>query len=186
MVVRMAVKALCVVAHPDDCIIFAWPFIERFNEFDWTILYLTYSEQDDRAQEVQIFWQQRNVKTHFLGNVDTYLDMENNKLSFDAEKAYRDIKQFSQDYDLLLTHDSWGDYGHIHHKFVHECVVTVNKPKLFFATARDANFECERTAQIDLVEIPLHAEVVSGFQDCHVGRYNISTDVMQYINERLN
>ena len=182
----MAVKALCVVAHPDDCIIFAWPFIERFNEFDWTVLYLTYNEYDDRAQEVQKFWQRRNVATHFLGNVDTYLDMENNKLSFDAEKAYQDIKQFSRDYDLLLTHDSLGDYGHIHHKFVHECVITVNKPKLFFASQHDSNFECERTEQIDFAEIPLHAEVVSGFLDCHVGRYNISTDVMQYINEKLS
>jgi LmbE family N-acetylglucosaminyl deacetylase len=186
MVVRMALKALCVVAHPDDCIIFAWPFIERFSEFDWTVLYLTYNEQDDRAQEVKKFWQKRNVATQFLGNVDTYLDMENNKLSFDAEKAYRDIKQFAQNYDLLLTHDSMGDYGHIHHKFVHECVVAVNKPKLFFATAQDANFECERTEHLDLAEIPLHADVVSGFQDANIGRYSISVDVMQYINERLN
>ena len=182
----MVTKALCVVAHPDDCIIFAWPFIEQFHEFEWIILYLTYSELDDRAQEVKKFWQKRNVKTHFLGNVDTYLDMEHNQLSFDAEQAYQDIKQFARDYDLLLTHDSWGDYGHIHHKFVHECVVAVNKPKLFFANQQDSNYECERRENLDLTEIPLHADVVSGFQDAHVGRYNMSADVMQYINERLN
>ena len=179
-------KALCVVAHPDDCIIFAWPFIEQHPKFDWSIVYMTYQECDDRAQEVKTFWNKRDIPVEFLGHTDDYRDMEAGTLSFDEGSALLSIMDRCSKSDIILTHSQDGDYGHIHHKFVHECVVTVNKPKLFFATVQEANFECERKAQIDLAEIPLHAEVVSGFQDCDVGRYNISTDVMQYINERLN
>ena len=31
------IKALCVVAHPDDCVIFAKPFIDTHKQYDWNI-----------------------------------------------------------------------------------------------------------------------------------------------------
>lgn len=179
----MAMKTLCVVAHPDDCIIFAWPFIETFYYFDWTILYLTYNEQDERAQEVKNFWKRRNVNTYFLGNIDTYLDMENNQISFDTVKATEKIIEFTKDYDIILTHDSAGDYGHIHHKFVHSCVDLTKKAKIFFAKQEESNFECNRKEVLNLEEIPLHSEVVSGFKDSQIGRYNMSTEAKRLINQ---
>ena len=60
-------KALCVVAHPDDCVIFAWPFIEAHPEFEWTIVYLTYTFFDSRAKEIQSYWDKRGITTTFLG-----------------------------------------------------------------------------------------------------------------------
>jgi LmbE family N-acetylglucosaminyl deacetylase len=77
-------KALCVVAHPDDCVIFARPFIEQYSKFEWTILYLTYTSYDSRAMEMTAYWRKRNVITVNLGFIDDYRDMENNLVSFNT------------------------------------------------------------------------------------------------------
>jgi LmbE family N-acetylglucosaminyl deacetylase len=175
-------KALCAVAHPDDCIIFAWPFIEYAKKFDWTILYLTYSEQDSRAQEVKKFWNNRNIPTKFLGHVDTYKDMESNNLSFDVLTASWQIAGYVKDYDLLLTHDSHGDYGHIHHKFVHDRVIESTKPKVYFANQQEQNFECRRKTPLNLDDLPLHREVISEFDDVETGRYFLTESAKELLN----
>jgi LmbE family N-acetylglucosaminyl deacetylase len=175
-------KALCAVAHPDDCIIFAWPFIEYANQFDWTILYLTYSEQEPRAKEIKKFWDDRNIPAIFLGYIDTYKDMENNKLSFDVLTAAWQIAGYVKDYDLLLTHDRNGDYGHIHHKFVHDRVNESTKPKVYFANQQEQNFECRRTTPLNLDDLPLHREVISEFDDIETGRYLLTEDAKELLN----
>ena len=173
----MAINALCVVAHPDDCIIFAWPFIEEHKDFDWHILYLTYSVGDDRAEEVTKFWNKRGITVEFLGNIDDYRDMETEILSFDEGQALLSIMNRSSTYDLVLTHAQDGDYGHIHHKFVHNCVIASDRPTVFFASQQNANLTCTRIEELDLAEIPLHADVVKDFQGIETGNY--------YINEKV-
>lgn len=175
MVVRMAINALCVVAHPDDCIIFAWPFIEKYKHFNWSILYLTYQEGDNfRADEIKSFWNKRNILVEFLGNVDDYRDMESGILSFDEGSSLLNIMNRCGQYDLILTHAQDGDYGHIHHKFVHNCVIASDKPAVFFANWQDKNLTCSRQEQLDLLEIPLHADVVRDFQNIENGNYLVT------------
>lgn len=167
----MKQRALCVVAHPDDCIIFARPFIHWFNNFDWTILYLTYNEKDARGKEVLEYWTKRGVAVKFLGHGDDYRDMSTGKISFDGATAYKQIVEEAEKHDLLLTHNEDGDYGHIHHKFVNICVAPVNKPKVYFARQQESNYICELNENINLDEIPLHKDVVSQFQNINLGRY---------------
>ena len=155
-------KALCVVAHPDDCIIFAWPFIEYADQFDWTILYLTYNEQDQRAQEVKKFWDNRNIPTIFLGHVDTYKDMENNKLSFAVLTAAWQIAGHVKDYDLLLTHDRNGDYGHIHHRVVHDAVKDHPGLITFAPPGQGTTYILPKDAY-SLDELPMHRDIIAGF-----------------------
>lgn len=175
-------KAICVVAHPDDCVIFARPFIEQYSEFDWTILYLTYSSYDPRAMEMTAYWQRRNVSTVNLGFVDDYRDMENNLVSFNAEQAQREIFNISSKYDLLLTHNPDGDYGHIHHKFVSDSVQPVSKPKVYFAKFEQSNMECCSVGDINLMELPLHRAVVSSFENINVGRYAADQLAQELLN----
>jgi LmbE family N-acetylglucosaminyl deacetylase len=111
-----------VVAHPDDCVIFAYSFIHNHPAVDWTILYLTYTHWDYRGSELCAFWNQRNIHTVFLGYVDDWHDIENKKISFDTDQAQREIQGIIKDFDLVLTHNSQGEYGHLHHVFVHNCV----------------------------------------------------------------
>jgi len=174
--------ALCVVAHPDDCVIFARPFIEQYSEFEWTILYLTYSSYDPRAMEMTSYWRQRNVSTVNLGFADDYRDMENNLVSFNAEQAQREIFNISSKYDLLLTHNPDGDYGHIHHTFVNNSVHPVPKPKVYFAKYEQSNMECCAAGDINLTELPLHREVVSGFENINVGRYAADQAARELLN----
>ena len=78
-------KAMVMVAHPDDCVIFAYSFMHQYRQLDWTVCYLTYTESDARGHEFAEFWQRRGVATKFLGYVDDYRDIEANKISFDIE-----------------------------------------------------------------------------------------------------
>jgi hypothetical protein len=121
--------------------------------------------------EMTAYWRRRNVSTVNLGFTDDYRDMENNLVSFNVEQAQREIFNISGKYDLLLTHNPDGDYGHIHHTFVSDSVQPVSKPKVYFAKYEQSNMECCATSDINLTELPLHREVVSGFENINVGRY---------------
>jgi len=178
-------KALCIVAHPDDCIIFAWPLIEHFKKFDWTILYVTYNSISKRGNEISHFWNKRNVATIMLGHNDTYLDMINNKISFDTDAAHSQILSIAKSFDLLLTHDQLGDYDHIHHKFVHSAVVECKKPTIFFANYETHNTTFVRKSNLDLSELPLHADVISGFQNIEIGRYFIDENVKALLDVQI-
>ena len=73
-------RAACLVAHPDDCAIFAWPFMEAHPEFEWTNVYLTYTDWDPRAQEAAKFWADKNIPTVFLGFLDEWESVKDGKL----------------------------------------------------------------------------------------------------------
>jgi LmbE family N-acetylglucosaminyl deacetylase len=156
-------KALCMVAHPDDCVIFGYSYIHNHPEYDWTIGYLTYTESDSRGAELAAFWRCRNIPTVFLGYVDDYRDLETGQLSFDAVQAEQDIQQLTQQYDLVLTHDEHGDYGHLHHVFVHRCVQN-HQRLVTFAGVNSGNVRFSVPAgTYSLSELPGHRDVVSGF-----------------------
>ena len=175
-------KAVCAVAHPDDCVIFARPFMEQHPQFDWTVLYLTYSSYDPRAVEMTSYWRRRNISTVSLGFVDDYRDIENNQVSFDAEQAQREIANISSRYDLILTHNADGDYGHIHHKFVDSAVQSVQRPKVYFANYAQQTMECHAVTEIGLDELPLHRSVVEGFQNINIGRYIVDESAQELLN----
>lgn len=157
-------KALCLVAHPDDCIIFAYSYIYNHPELDWTIGYLTYTETDFRGAEFKRFWQQRGIPTVFLGYVDDYRDLDSGVISFDTESARNDIVELCEKYDVILTHDANGDYGHLHHRFVHDSV-PATVPKITFARPGTGTTYSVPTNAYDLVELPLHWEVIKGFHE---------------------
>jgi LmbE family N-acetylglucosaminyl deacetylase len=156
-------NALCLVAHPDDCVIFALSYIHNHPEITWHICYLTYCEWEPRAQELKEFWAKRNIPCIFLGYTDDYRDIENKKISFNEEQARREIGNIIQPYDMVLSHDQEGDYGHIHHVFVHDCVR--HHPRLItFAKPGEGTVTLTvppDTYTID--ELPLHGEIVRGF-----------------------
>ena len=157
-------KALCLVAHPDDCVIFALSYIYNHPEHKWTIGYLTYTEQDPRGQELSAFWKQRGIKCVFLGFEDHWHDNEQKVFTrWPEESADRACWYLARDYDLVLTHDEHGDYGHIHHVLVHSAVqwhpnlVTFAQPGKGTVTLTVP----PDTYSID--ELPLHGEIVRGF-----------------------
>lgn len=178
--------AACVVAHPDDCVIFARPFIDTHPEFAWTIVYLTYSNADPRAREITAYWNARNIKTKFLGFQDDYADQLAGKLTrwygLDAEAQ---LQLSVTEADLVLTHNADGEYGHIHHKVVHDAMSNLDIPKIYFAFSYESvyNAECTATSELDLTRLPLHREVIAGFTNRDTGRYLVSESATELLKQ---
>ena len=157
-------KALCLVAHPDDCVIFGLSYIHHHPEHDWTIGYLTYTNRDPRGAELAAFWQRRSIGTVFLGFEDHWHDNEQKQFTrWTEERAKRACWNLAKDFDLVLTHNETGDYGHIHHVLVHNSVqwhphlVTFAPPGAGTVT---------HTVPLDtykLDELPMHGDIIAGF-----------------------
>jgi LmbE family N-acetylglucosaminyl deacetylase len=159
----IAMKALCLVAHPDDCVIFGYSYIHHHPEMQWHICYLTYTEWQPRGREVKEFWARRGIPCVFLGYQDDYLDNENKQISFDEEQARREIGNIIQSYDLVLTHDAHGDYGHIHHVFVHDCARDHARLVTFARPGEGTTEYSIPSGTYTLDELPQHGAIVAGF-----------------------
>lgn len=156
-------KALCLVAHPDDCVIFGYSYIYNHAEHEWTVGYLTYTDQHARGQELAQFWSRRGVNTVFLGLEDHWHDNEQQRFTrWDATHAQTLCWNLASQYDLVLTHDAEGDYGHIHHRLVHNAVR--HHPGLVtFAPPGQGHTLTVPAQAYSLEELPMHAEIVSSF-----------------------
>ena len=178
-------KAVAMVAHPDDCIIFAYSFMHAHPELDWTICYLTYQADDYRGSELKVFWDKRNIKTKFLGYVDDWHDIENKKISFDEARAWIDVQEAVNDHDIVLTHDADGDYGHLHHVFVHNAVLDWHPSAVTFAGIGKGNAKYTVPAgTYTLDELPEHGSVIAGFhKDQHANEYFIPDTVKELLNK---
>jgi len=176
-------KAMALVAHPDDCVIFAYSFMHHYDQLDWTVCYLTHTEQDSRGQEFARFWHKRNIKTKFLGFTDSWNFVKNGELGFDSILATEAVKQTIADQDVILTHDSRGDYGHLHHKFVYDAVCRNHNYVVCFAGINKGNVKYTIDPSIYcLDEFPLHKDIVAGFhQQHHTNEYTVSERVRKIL-----
>jgi hypothetical protein len=174
-------KAIAVVAHPDDCVIFAYSFIYNHPNIDWTILYLTYTHWDYRGSELCKFWNHRDIPTIFLGYVDDWHDIENKKISFDIEQAQREIQGIIKDFDLVLTHNSQGEYGHLHHVFVNQCCSQHRNLVTFADRFQETEYSIT-PGVYNLDELPQHREIVQGFHPTqHTNNYHIPEHVKKML-----
>ena len=176
-------KARVMVAHPDDCVIFAYSFMHHYPELDWTVCYLTHTINDPRGREFANFWNQRSITTKFLEFTDSWNFVKNGELGFDPVVAADAIKEAIGTQDLILTHDHNGDYGHIHHKFIHDVVASNHSYMVTFAGIGKGNIKYTIEPGVySLDEFPLHKDVVSGFhQQMHANEYCVSERVRKIL-----
>lgn len=151
-------KALVLVAHPDDCVIFASGYMDAHPEYDWTITYLTHWRFHKRGREIAKYWRKRGIKTKFLGFKDHGRDLGLKGLFTWSEKeALRVLRRSAQGYDLILTHNENGEYGHPHHCVINKAVSDINVSKVYFSLDdRDLAFP----VNIALDELPRHKESI--------------------------
>lgn len=151
------------VAHPDDCVIFAYSYIHNHPEYDWTIGYLTYTEKDSRGAELAAFWQRRNIPCVFLGFVDDFEDQQQQQLlQWYGIDAVAECAALARQYNLVLTHDQHGDYGHIHHRVVHDAVKYHPRLVTFARPGQGTLYTVPADAYC-LTELPTHREIVASF-----------------------
>ena len=177
-------RAVALVAHPDDCVIFAWPFIEAHPEFIWEIVYLTYRPNDPRAQELTAYWTKRNIPVSFLGQRDDWNYVQKGELGFNPNVATEALLDAVIPFDLILTHFEDGDYGHPHHMFVSAVAKQIGIPKVYFASTFNYNKEYVVVEPVVTEELPLHKEVIEGFQDRNRGRYIVTPEAELILKEK--
>ena len=168
------VKPLLLVAHPDDCVIFGWPIIRKYNTAKWKIAYMTYDDATPRGAEIKNFWKHEDVEVDFCGVEDNYIDLENKKIvSFDKNIVADKLIAMTQGHDLIVTHGPSGEYGHPHHIFVNEVISKLNVPQIYFSDGNNAHMriETESMGEQKLERLPLHREVIEQFQHRYTGFY---------------
>lgn len=163
---------VALVAHPDDCIIFAMPFVSCTQRHNWTIVYLTCRESSKRAVEIKKFWHSRNVNTRFL----QFEDVEGVPTSWDAASVASMLSDLTM--DMVLTHNREGEYGHQHHMFVHRVADFLPAPKVYFRASSSNNFTCANVMHYNLNEIPVHAPVVETFTFRNTGLYSVPEETL--------
>ena len=127
-------KALVLVAHPDDCVIFASAYMDAHPEYEWHIVYLTHWRFHKRGREMSKYWKKRGVKTRYLGFKDHGRDLGLKGLhTWTETEAIRVIRRNAIGYDFILTHNAEGEYGHPHHQVIHKAVKDFNVSKVYFS-----------------------------------------------------
>lgn len=181
-------KALALVAHPDDCVIFAYSFMYAHPDLDWTVGYLTYTSTSPRGRELAEFWHQRGIATVFLGLEDHWHDNEQKQLTR-WTRADADTKcwNLAQQYDLVLTHDEHGDYGHIHHQVVHDAVQQHPRLVTFAPPGSGTDTYTIPSGVYTIDELPQHGSIVSSFHSQgHANSYNIAPDTKLFLQNLNN
>ena len=164
-------KARVVVAHPDDCIIYASAYMNAHREYEWSIVYLTCHYGHKRAREISKYWSRRGVETTYLGFLDDAQDLREQKLiTWREEDAIEELQLAVGEVDLILTHNEFGEYGHPHHQVVHKAMQSVNIPKVYFSLNKE---DIEYPMYVVLAELPRHRESIKIHAADGVARYKI-------------
>ena len=130
---KIEYNKLMIVAHPDDDTIFGGAHL---IEDDYTVVCVTCGVVDYRLKEFEKAMKYSKDKYYYL----SHTDLESNSIISNWEKEKDIIKAElkdkinSQDWDLIVTHNPEGEYGHKHHKMISEFVTNIveNKDKLYY------------------------------------------------------
>lgn len=115
---KKEVNALCIVAHPDDELIWMGGTILNHPNWNWTIISLCRKDDPDRMPKFV-----QACKRYKANCIISDLDDEKlNRLS--PNLVSEKIKSLlpSRSYDYIFTHGKNGEYGHLRHKEVHKAV----------------------------------------------------------------
>lgn len=147
---------LLVVAHPDDEVL--WGGANLLREPGWLVISATNASNPGRATEFRKTMSYFNVTEFRLLDVtDTYIDEDEvgvqkatelvNQL-FDGSVLDTALAELStkQQWKLVLTHNTRGEYGHVHHKKVGQLV------KKYFPSAKEFAVDKELSPELDEVK----------------------------------
>ena len=107
----------------------------------------------------------------FLGFFDNIKDLETQEFNFwDKNLAIESLIAACTGAEQILTHNQDGEYGHIHHKLVHEAMQLIDVPKIYFGS-QNSDVELESKFALNLDDFPIHREVLEMF-DLSKSNYN--------------
>lgn len=112
------VKALAIVAHPDDETIWMGGTILEKRDWDWTIVSLCRKNDPDRApkfHKVCNFYKAKGIIS----------DLDDESLhDLTTQEVVNKIEEVlpEKEFDVIYTHGKNGEYGHKRHREIHEAV----------------------------------------------------------------
>jgi LmbE family N-acetylglucosaminyl deacetylase len=135
-------KALAVVAHPDDETIFFGGYLLKHPHYEWTIVSVTYTADSARGTEFLEACSRYRAKGILLGHKDG--------LNHEIEGLEADLENLKvQNFDLIFSHNEQGEYGHFQHQLVHRAVKSVFP----FAYAFGYNSQADLQIQLNTFEL---------------------------------
>lgn len=126
------VDKVMIVAHPDDEML--WGGASLIND-DYLVVCVTCGVDEERVKEFSKVMNATNDKYIMLGYPDKTngerdnWDSSRDNIKEDLEKIFA-----LKDWKLIVTHNPFGEYGHIHHKMTSELVTdkVINKDNLYY------------------------------------------------------
>lgn len=127
-------NGLLVVAHPDDETLFFGGMLLRNKKVHWTVVCVTDGNYQGRGTERRLelkrACQKLKVKTSLCLD---FADHPKKRLPVDRLKA--ELRKFTG-FDLIYTHNPFGEYGHVNHQDVSFAVhTTLGKNKKIWSPA---------------------------------------------------
>jgi glycosyltransferase involved in cell wall biosynthesis len=109
---------LVIVAHPDDETLWFSGIMRLHSDIAWTIACVTYTAESPRGQDFRRVCRQIPADGILFGFLDTPGPL--------VDESELEIKLVGllqqQPWDVVLTHNLQGEYGHVHHRQVHRLV----------------------------------------------------------------
>lgn len=120
------------VAHPDDEMLWGG---EALIKDDYLVVCITCGVDKERVQEFKRVMKETGDEYLMLGYPDK-TNGERDDWSSVREEITKDIEKILalKDWELVVTHNPFGEYGHIHHKMTSEIVteVMINMENLYY------------------------------------------------------
>lgn len=125
------INKLMIVAHPDDETIWG---ANHLLKDDYLVVCITCGNNKIRVNEINKALKYSNDKLIMLNFPDKILGKRSNWKN-DEEEIKKDIKKILEykNWDVVVTHNPDGEYGHIHHKMTSKIVTNLyDKDNLYY------------------------------------------------------
>lgn len=117
------VDNLMIVAHPDDELLWGGAHLLRDN---YLVVCITCGPNITRVNEFKNLMEQTGDQYIMLGYPDKILNIRSN-WNDDKDDIYKDLSDIIslKSWNVIVTHNKVGEYGHLHHKLTHQIVLDV-------------------------------------------------------------
>jgi len=134
-------NGLVICAHADDETLWMGGTLNKFEDFNWTIICVTTDSTDGRDPQFMDNCDRLQAEGHILG-FKPGLQVE-----WDNKKVAQDILNISGGngfWDMVFTHNEKGEYGHFQHQQVYKIVKDLYKVRYCFGFGiTDTNYDVE-------------------------------------------